>query len=97
MKEPFFIMRNNHSENCGTPPTITNETANKYYGYFENEFGEQWVFVYDRVTKKAVLYGGDVEWGNEYQVKDGRVQGLILDQNELNWLNACWKAATAFD
>jgi hypothetical protein len=29
MKEPFFIMRNNHSENCGTPPTITNETANK--------------------------------------------------------------------
>ena len=52
--------------------------------------------MYDRVTKKAVLYGGDVEWGNEYQVKDGRVQGLILDQTELNWLNACWRAATAF-
>ena len=53
--------------------------------------------MYDRVTKKAVLYGGDVEWGNEYQVKNGRVQGFILDQNELNRLNSCWKAATAFD
>lgn len=97
MKEPFFIMRNNHVDSCGIPPTITNDTTSKYYGYFENEHGEQWLFVYDRETKKAVLFGGDVDWGNVFPVKNGRVEGLILGQAELKWLSSCWEAATTFD
>ena len=45
MNKKFFIMENKHVESCGTPPIITNENSNKYFGYFENEYGEQWVFV----------------------------------------------------
>jgi hypothetical protein len=33
------------------------------YGYFENRFGEQFVFVLDRATKTGTVAGGDLGWG----------------------------------
>jgi hypothetical protein len=93
MNSPFFAMQNVHSNNCGEPPTFRNGAA-KYHGYFENFFGEQWVFVYDHETKTAKLFGGDAGWQNGYLVSDGRAHGLVLGRAELLWLDACWAAAT---
>jgi len=94
MHEPFFAMRNIHGSDAGEPPICLNDAAGKYFGYFENLFGEQWVFVYDRETSKAELCGGDVGWHNKFPVTDGRADGLILGREELQWLQACWAAAT---
>lgn len=96
MNNPFFVMKNNHVRNCGEPSLITNDDPNKYYGYFENEHGEQWVFVYDRRTKTAELSGGDVGWEQVFQIKNGHNDDLILNEEEKTWIQACWKAASAF-
>jgi hypothetical protein len=64
----------------------------KFASYFENAHGEQWVFVYDGKTHQGELYGGDCGWKPE-RVRDGRV-GLMLDEAEHLWLQACWMAAT---
>jgi hypothetical protein len=92
MSEPFLRVRNHHSPSCGDPPTVNDDDRNLYIGYFENPYGEQWVFTYHRESGKAELRGGDVEWGRVYEVKDGSVPGLIFGREELAWLQACWLA-----
>jgi hypothetical protein len=59
-----FVARNNHDERCG-PPTRLRNTDNPglYYGYFENRYGEQFVFTFDRETKTGTVSGGDLGWG----------------------------------
>jgi hypothetical protein len=94
VSEPFFAMRNNHVSGCGEPPLVRNEAPGRYYGYFENAYGEQWVFVYDRANKTAELRGGDVGRGQVFQVVGGRAPGLVLGQEEAHWLRAGWSAAT---
>jgi hypothetical protein len=49
-----------------------------YYGYFENPFGEQWVFAYDRKTQQGLLRGGDVGWDQAFTVRNGWVEGNLL-------------------
>ena len=59
-----FAAHNNHSPRCGLPPRVRNiDNPGLYYGYFENRFGEQFVFVFDRATKTGTVAGGDFEWG----------------------------------
>jgi hypothetical protein len=94
MSVPFFAMRNIHGNDAGEPPIIRNDAAGKYYGYFENFYGEQWVFTYDRETKTAELRGGDAGWQNVFPVTEGRAHGVILGLNELQWLQTCWMAVT---
>ncbi len=48
---PLFQVRNHHSAACGTPPHIDDLHPNQYLGYFENQYGEQAVFVYGRNSK----------------------------------------------
>ena len=91
-KKEFFIMANKHGEGCGTPPSTTNVLNNHYYGYFENVYGEQWTFVFNREAKTGELRGGDVGWDNVYPVNNGQV-GLILNDLEKAWLKACWNSA----
>ena len=86
--------RNQHSPECGAAPNIMNSEAGKYYGYFENEYGEQWVLVYDRREQRGVLRGGDAEWEKEYEVVEGNVP-LVLSPPERAWLHACLKAVGA--
>ena len=66
---------------------------NCYVGYFENPYGEQWIFTLDRVTGKATLRGGDVGWNTKFDVTNGSVADLILGKEEQLWLQACWSAA----
>jgi len=79
---------------CGTSPNVTNSDTDKYYGYFENEYGEQWVLVYDPKERRGILRGGDAGWENEYEVVDGAVD-VILSPAEQAWMRACLKAAGA--
>jgi hypothetical protein len=94
MPEPILTISNRHTAACGPPPALSNEFADIYVGYFENRYGEQWIFTFDRETRQASVRGGDVGWANVHVVRDGRVDGLILAPEEAGWLQACWKAAT---
>ncbi len=93
MYEPLLKIGNHHHASCGDPPIISDD-PDTYIGYFENPFGEQWVFTYNRATKDAELRGGDTGWNHCFKVQDGAVADLILDKAELVWLMACWSAAT---
>lgn len=61
---------------------------------FTNRCGEEWVFEYDPTKGQGVLRGSDVDW-QEYRVIDGRVPGLILNDEETLWLREAWAAATS--
>jgi hypothetical protein len=50
--------------------------------------------VFNRGTQKAILYFGDAGWETEHAVVDGVAPDLILGEAELQWLRACWLAAT---
>ena len=94
MSSPLLQIWNAHTDACGAPPEITNKANDKfYYGYFENRFGEQWVFVYDLKEKVGELRGGDLGWDSVVPVRDG-IADVMLGKAELAWLFACWKAAT---
>ncbi len=94
MSEPLLKIRNNHAASCGDPPIITMDDSNIYIGYFQNLYGEQWVFIYDRSTMQAELRGGDVGWNRSHDVINGIAPSLTLNRDESDWLDACWRAAT---
>lgn len=95
--EVVFQVRNKHAASVGKPPQIDGNTKGKYHGYFENEHGEQAIFVYDRETKSGILWFGDAGWEKPYKVIDGLAPELILSEIEETWLQTCWNAATAFE
>ena len=95
MSAPMLTIHNRHSAACGIPPALRTEAADLYIGYFENRYGEQWVFTFDRATGEASLRGGDAGWARAHPVRDGRVDGLILVPEETAWLQACWSATRA--
>ena len=93
-QQSLLTIDNHHATSCGTPHEWTNRDG-RYYGYFSNQYGDQWVFVYDRKTRAGTLYGGDTGWEVEHHVVEGNVPGLVLELPEAHWLAACWQAATA--
>jgi hypothetical protein len=93
MSEPLLKIRNHHTVYCGDPPIVNSDDEHVYIGYFENAYGEQWIFTYDRKSRRAELRGGDVGWNTVNIVDDGHVDGLILGKDEAAWLFACWRAA----
>ena len=94
MSEPLLHIRNHHSAFCGDPPIVNGNDPALYIGYFENAYSEQWIFTYNRDTKKAELRGGDVGWNRTFEVVGPTVPELILSREEAMWLASCWKAAT---
>ncbi len=98
MSKPIFTVSNHHATTENEPPEISDDDRNLYVGYFQNEHGEQWTFTFDRTTRIGELRGGDVDW-KALQVTDAdgapRVD-MVLNAGERLWLQACWKAATAF-
>lgn len=95
MSNPILTILNRHYENCGAPPELSTRDG-RYYGYFESESGDQWLFVYDNGTPEATLYGGDVDW-KPYTITEGCRLPLVLNDRERQWLQACWLAARAGD
>jgi hypothetical protein len=86
-------VHNHHSASAGTPPRINDADVNHYIGYFENVYGEQTVFVFDRWAGTGTLYLGDAGWETGHVVIDGVAPDLVLNEAELLWLRACWQAA----
>jgi hypothetical protein len=92
---PLFSVRNHHSADCGTAPRIDDHSSSQYLGYFENQHGEQAVFVYDRDSSQAIVYIGDAGWEAAHAVVLGAVPDLVLSETERLWVRVCWQAATA--
>lgn len=90
----LFWMHNKHENTAGNPPQIDGTIRKRYHGYFENEFGEQAVFVFDYEAKEGTLWMGDASWENPFRV-DGNVPELELGLNESIWLRACWETVIA--
>jgi hypothetical protein len=93
-EQPIFRVKNHHTDACGAPPAIDDSEPNRYLGYFENEHGEQAIFVYDRSRGAGTLLLGDGGWERSLEVVEGAVAGVVLGAMERAWLAACWKAAT---
>ena len=91
--KPLLSMNNHHVEGCGVPPHVTDKSG-QYIGYFENQYGEQAVFVFDRAAQTGTLYMGDAGWEESYKVVKGWVPGLVMNAGERTWLRTCWEAAT---
>lgn len=92
--EVLLQVRNHHTAEAGTPPLVSDNDPTQYIAYFENPFGEQALFVFERTTRTATLYLGDAGWDTGYAVIDGLAPDLVLGEAELQWLRACWQAAT---
>jgi hypothetical protein len=91
----LFCVRNKQSASSGEPPSFDGNTPNRYHSYFENGYGEQLVFIYDRESDTATLYHSDLGWEHPRPVEEGgRCPSIVLDQAEMLWLRACWLAAT---
>jgi hypothetical protein len=88
---------NLQSAECGPPPSI--DAADKYLGYFENDCGEQWVFIGDRKTGTAAIRGGDAGWPTQYIVSrdEPYPSGLVLNDAEKQWIIACFMAMSGAD
>jgi hypothetical protein len=86
MSEPLLRIRNHHAATCGDPPIVNGDDERVYIGYFENPYGEQWIFTFDKTTHRAELRGGDVGWNRINIVEAGQVHGLILGAKEAAWL-----------
>jgi hypothetical protein len=91
-----FLVDNLHGAESGRPPAIWKKPGeHRYAGYFENEFGDQFVFVFNRRKNIGFLRMGDADWGTRICLKNDRIESdVILGLGEFNWLSACWKAAT---
>lgn len=102
MAEPLLTIFNNNAASCGDPPIDNSRPSdNRYVGYFENMFGEQWIFTFDRTAGRGQLRGGDVEWNTCLTVESNGQGGLrlgpttiILSPDERSWLDTCWRTAT---
>jgi hypothetical protein len=73
---------NNHVADCGMPPCFTNrdDTTSKrgnYYGYFENRYGEQMIFVYEYEAERGFVWSGDCGWKTKIEVAEIELAGMI--------------------
>jgi hypothetical protein len=90
--QTLFRISNHHTGICGQPPAVDGDEPAKYHGYFANRYGEQSVFIYDTDTHQASVRMGDAGWDNVHRVVDGRLEGIILNEEEAAWIRACWLA-----
>lgn len=95
-KAPLLVIHNTHAASCGEPPHLTNADGAAYLGYFQNEHGEQWVFVYDRATRQVTIHGGDMRWGRPIAITSLKDIPYHLNEAERRWFEACWLVAAQF-
>ena len=65
-EQAIFRVTNHHADACGAPPAIDDSEPNHYLGYFENEHGEQAIFVYDRTRQAGTLSLGMPSWRERF-------------------------------
>ena len=89
-KQTLFRVGNKQLPASGEPPFFDGDTPGRYYGYFQNSYGEQLIFEYNYETKQGTLWHGDAGWDQSFSVIDGNAQDIILSEAERLWLRACW-------
>ena len=89
---PLFVAENVQASEADKGPAVR-AGEHDYAGYFENAYGEQWIFTFDRESGKGTLTGGDVDW-ESLTFSDPREVGIhwALNRPEQMWLLACWSA-----
>jgi hypothetical protein len=96
MKSDIFTIENNHVLSCGQIPKIDKD--NKYLGYYENEFGEQFFFIGDYVNKNAIIRGGDFGWETEIEINLGMKNfDYIFSMSEILWICCCFSTMLKID
>ena len=79
-----FAAYNTHHERCGAPPRLCNtDSPGLYYGYFENRYGEQFVFTFDRATGAGTVWGGDLGWGEPKAFTRGLLDEALRSTRDL--------------
>lgn len=79
-----FAAHNTHDERCGPPPRLRNtDSPGLYHGYFENRYGEQFVFTSDRATGTGTIWGGDLGWGDPRPFTRGLLEGALRSTQNL--------------
>ncbi|CAH1000956.1 hypothetical protein LEM8419_01969 [Neolewinella maritima] len=91
--ENVFAITNQHVPDSGELPKV--DTEGKYKGYYENVYGEQFIFLGDRQTERAVIYGGDFGWETEIVIFAGMDGGdWIFGDAEILWISNCYATMT---
>jgi hypothetical protein len=94
MNEKILTVLNRHVDDCGTPPSFSDELLNKkYVSYFQNHYGEQWVFLGDG-KDGGVLYGGEVDWEGLPVTLKKPYPATLLNAEEQVWLISCLMVST---
>lgn len=102
-EDVITTIENKHIEGCGEPPSF-DFSEYSYISYFENEHGEQSIFVCD--DEEVKVYIADAGWENPITVSVSEIvtdgsdglssaPGIIIGGAEEEWLNACKSAITA--
>ena len=66
------------------PPRLRNtDNPGLYYGYFENRYGEQFVFTFDRATGTGTVSGGDLGWGDPRAFTRGLLDEALRSTQDL--------------
>jgi uncharacterized Zn-binding protein involved in type VI secretion len=49
----------------------------------------------DVTSRTGTLRGGDLGWQNAIRIGDDKIHGgVVFSEEEFEWMNACWFAAT---
>jgi hypothetical protein len=97
--ERITSIENKHFEGCGKPPQFDFGEYD-YLSYFENQYGDQSMFLYDSEKNCVIVYIADAGWDKpqkipgEYIIENKRVPsdgdtGIMPDSSERIWLEAC--------
>ena len=79
-----FAAYNAHHARCGAPPRLRNtHNLGLYYGYFENRYGEQFIFTFDRATGAGTVWGGDLGWGEPKAFTRGLLDEALRSTQDL--------------
>ena len=79
-----FAAYNTHHERWGAPPRLRNtDNPGLYFGYFENRYGEQFDFTFDRATGTGTVSGGDLGWGDPKAFTRGLLDEALRSTQDL--------------
>jgi hypothetical protein len=79
-----FAAQNNHDPRCGRPPRVRNtDNPERYHGYFENRYGEQFIFTFDRATQLGTVSGGDLGWDDPKEFTLGLLDEVLRGNRKI--------------
>ena len=94
----LFVVENRHTSAHGLAksPTFHDNDPARCTSFFQDEFGEQAVFVYDHKERNSTLYLGIQQWQpiRLYHAVPSSLKHPLHESQAL-WLQACWRAARA--